>query len=128
MMSECDANKRRDLALEGLSVWRRIDEPDTTQFCEDGGTAMAAFKLRCAESLKASKRLWRAGHDVNIRSVYGMRAAASFGYGVLHAGSPVCSSIGAHMVKPAVGQWDLCESRGSCTVLREAGGATPPTY
>lgn len=89
---------------------------------------VAFIKQRCAECLTASKRLWRAGHDVNTRSSCGIRAAASAGYGVSHDGSPVCSSIGARMVRPAVGQWELCESRGSCTVLREAGGATPPAY
>jgi RNA-directed DNA polymerase len=80
---------------------------------------------RVFECFEATLARWA---DVSTRSSCGMKAAASAGYDVLHEGSQTCSPIGAHMVRPADGQWEPCESRGSRTVLPEAGGATPPAY
>jgi hypothetical protein len=103
--------------------WR----PDTTRFYEDGLTKIASSRnLRCAGSISASKRPRRAWLVASTGRSGGMKAVATGGYGEWLVGTQGCSSIGVRMVSPAVGQWEPCESRGSCRVLREAGGATPP--
>ncbi len=105
--------------------WR----PVTTRYCEDGRTTMAtSTKPPCVESSLASKRLWHGGLVGNTRSSRGTWAAATCGSGELHEGSRACSLIGACTAVPAVGQWEPYDGRLSRTVLREAGGETPPAY
>jgi hypothetical protein len=76
----------------------------------------------------SSEAAWRGGLVVNTRSSSGTLAAASSGSGEWHVESRKCSSIGMCMAVPAAGRWEPYDGRLSRTVLREAGGETPPAY
>src|SRR5713101_503786 len=72
----------------------------------------------CSESSIASKRLWCGGLVVNTRSLRGILAAASSGYGGWQEGSRSCLSIGAPMAEPPDGRSEPYDGRLSRTVVR----------
>ena len=72
----------------------------------------------CSESSIASKRLWRGGLVVNTRSLSGILAAASSGYGGWREDSRSCLPIGASMAEPPDGRSEPYDGRLSRTVVR----------
>jgi group II intron reverse transcriptase/maturase len=110
-----------DLALMFNSIVQGSPGGSTTT----GASTAPGWSASCG----GSTTTWSGGPAANTTSGCATASAARWNYWPGPPGAiPACSRTGGSARVLTAGQWEPDESRGSCPVLREPGGAIPPGH